>query len=68
MDDEQLRELYEGCYGRLIGQLFAVCGDLATEPRAVALLVSLGVDQLSVPPPAIAITKERIRSLNIADE
>ncbi|GAA0587262.1 SigE family RNA polymerase sigma factor [Kribbella sandramycini] len=29
MDDERLRELYEGCYGRLIGQLFAVCGDLA---------------------------------------
>ncbi|WP_433003714.1 RNA polymerase sigma factor [Kribbella sp. CA-294648] len=43
MDDERLRELYEGCYGRLIGQMFAVCGDLAEAEDVVqeAFVVAL---------------------------
>lgn len=35
MDDEALRELYEGCYGRLVGQLYAVTGDYAAAQDAV---------------------------------
>jgi RNA polymerase sigma factor (sigma-70 family) len=27
-DDESVRELYEGCYRRLVGQLYAICGNL----------------------------------------
>ena len=35
MDDDALRELYEGCYGRLVGQLYAVTGDYAAAQDAV---------------------------------
>lgn len=34
-DDESVRELYEGCYRRLVGQLFAVCGNRAEAEEAV---------------------------------
>jgi RNA polymerase sigma factor (sigma-70 family) len=34
-DDEGLRELYDGCYRRLVGQLFAICGDLGEAEDAV---------------------------------
>jgi DNA-directed RNA polymerase specialized sigma24 family protein len=27
-DDENLRGVYDGCYRRLVGQLFAICGNL----------------------------------------
>ncbi|GAA0608988.1 sigma-70 family RNA polymerase sigma factor [Kribbella sandramycini] len=32
---EDLREVYEGCYRRLVSQLFAVCGSLAEAEDAV---------------------------------
>jgi RNA polymerase sigma factor (sigma-70 family) len=34
-DDESVRELYEGCYRRLVGQLFAICGNLGEAEEAV---------------------------------
>jgi RNA polymerase sigma-70 factor (ECF subfamily) len=34
-EDESVRELYEGCYRRLVGQLFAVCGNRAEAEEAV---------------------------------
>ncbi|WP_343969013.1 MULTISPECIES: RNA polymerase sigma factor [Kribbella] len=34
-DETTVRELYEGCYRRLVGQLFAVCGNLGEAEDAV---------------------------------
>jgi RNA polymerase sigma factor (sigma-70 family) len=34
-DDETVRELYEGCYRRLVGQLFAICGNRGEAEEAV---------------------------------
>ncbi|MFF0269926.1 RNA polymerase sigma factor [Kribbella sp. NPDC004536] len=34
-DGDRVRELYDGCYRRLVGQLFAVCGDLGVAEDAV---------------------------------
>jgi hypothetical protein len=35
MDEDGFRELYDGCYRRLVAQLFAVCGDLTEAEDAV---------------------------------
>jgi phosphoenolpyruvate-protein kinase (PTS system EI component) len=43
-----------------------VCGELAGDPLAVPLLVGLGVDELSMNPPAIPRAKRIIRSLDYA--
>ncbi|NUS00057.1 MAG: sigma-70 family RNA polymerase sigma factor [Kribbellaceae bacterium] len=34
-DGDRVRELYDGCYRRLVGQLFAVCGSLGEAEDAV---------------------------------
>ena len=34
-DGDMVRELYEGCYRRLVGQLFAICGNLGEAEDAV---------------------------------
>ena len=43
-DGDMVRELYEGCYRRLVGQLFAICGDLGEAEDAVqeAFVKALG--------------------------
>jgi phosphoenolpyruvate-protein phosphotransferase len=41
-----------------------VCGEMASDPWAVPLLVGLGVDELSVHPPAVARVKGAVRRLN----
>ena len=33
--EDRMRELYDGCYRRLVGQLFAFCGDLTEAEDAV---------------------------------
>lgn len=33
--EDRVRELYDGCYRRLVGQLFAFCGDLSEAEDAV---------------------------------
>jgi phosphoenolpyruvate-protein kinase (PTS system EI component) len=42
----------------------AVCGELASDPAAAALLVGLGVQELSVSPPAIPAVKNAVRSVS----
>jgi multiphosphoryl transfer protein len=42
----------------------AVCGDLAADPRAVPLLVGLGVAMLSVAPPAVPLVKQAVREVD----
>jgi len=43
---------------------FAVCGEIASEPQALPLLVGLGVDQLSVHPSSVPRSKAIIRELS----
>jgi phosphoenolpyruvate-protein phosphotransferase len=43
-----------------------VCGEMASDLWAVPLLVGLGIDELSVHPPAVARIKAQVRSLDSA--
>ena len=43
------------------GKWVGVCGELAGYPRAAQILVGLGVTELSMSPPAIALVKDAIR-------
>ena len=42
----------------------AVCGEAAADPMVVPLLLGLGVDELSVAAPRIALVKQRVRELS----
>ena len=44
-----------------------MCGGIASDPRAVPILLGLGVDELSVSLPAIPAVKAQIRALRIDD-
>lgn len=49
------------------GKWVGVCGELASDPKAVPILVGLGVDELSVSASAIPMVKAQIRTLNFDD-
>ncbi len=51
--------------GAAHGCRVAVCGEAAADPVIVPLLVGLGVDELSVTPPRIALVKQRVRELSM---
>ncbi len=42
----------------------AVCGEAASDPAAIPLLVGLGVDELSVAPGRIPLVKEAVRAID----
>ena len=42
----------------------SVCGEFAADERAVPLLLGMGVESLSVTPPAIPTTKEAVRAVD----
>src|SRR5690606_32508177 len=44
----------------------AVCGEVASDPLAVPLLLGLGVDELSVTPRAVPTVKQAVRELDVA--
>lgn len=44
----------------------AVCGEAAADPVVAPLLLGLGVQELSVAPPRVALVKQRVRELSIA--
>jgi phosphocarrier protein FPr len=44
-----------------------VCGALAADRQAIPLLLGLGVDELSVPVPAVPAAKAQIRTLSLED-
>jgi len=50
-------------HGRWVG----VCGGIAGDVQAVALLVGLGVDELSVAAPAVPAVKARVRELTLEE-
>jgi multiphosphoryl transfer protein len=52
------------CQGAAGRASVSVCGELAADERAVGLLIGLGVDTLSVTPPAIPATKEAVRAVD----
>lgn len=49
------------------GKWVGVCGELAADPKAIPILVGLGVTELSVTVPAVAGVKAQVRSLALAD-
>ncbi|GAA0587291.1 phosphoenolpyruvate--protein phosphotransferase [Caenispirillum bisanense] len=50
-------------HGRWVG----VCGNMAAERVAAPILIGLGVDELSVSPPAVAPLKAQVRGLSLAE-
>ncbi|AKG21807.1 phosphoenolpyruvate--protein phosphotransferase [Calothrix sp. 336/3] len=44
-----------------------LCGELAADPLALPILMGLGIDELSVNPPAITPLKQAITQLNLSD-
>lgn len=46
---------------------FGICGSMASDPKAAALLVGLGVVELSVPPAAVPSIKSRLRTLTLSE-
>lgn len=53
--------------GHGINKWVGVCGEMASEPELVPVLVGLGVDELSVAASAVPKVKEAIRSISYAD-
>ncbi len=45
------------------GKWVGICGELAADPKAVPILVGLGVDELSMSPNSIPLVKAQIRTL-----
>jgi phosphocarrier protein FPr len=45
----------------------AVCGEVASDPVAIPLLLGLGVNELSVAVPAIPAVKDTVRALSMAE-
>lgn len=50
--------------GRAAGIPTTVCGQMAASPELVALLIGLGVDELSISPPSALMIKDVIRQLH----
>lgn len=48
-----------------IGRPLSVCGEMAADPLSAAVLVGLGIHELSMNPAAIPAVKRRIRSLSL---
>ncbi|MCF2528315.1 putative PEP-binding protein [Yinghuangia soli] len=57
-----VRRVAECAHAR--GLPVSVCGDAAADPRVLPLLVGLGIDALSVAPPALERVREQVRALD----
>jgi phosphotransferase system enzyme I (PtsI) len=57
----QLRRVAE--VGREAGLPVSVCGEMASEPLSAVLLIGLGIDRLSVSPPALPLVKWVVRTV-----
>jgi phosphoenolpyruvate-protein phosphotransferase len=49
------------------GKWVGMCGELAGEPKAIPLLLGLGLDELSMNPPAIPFAKQILRGLSLEE-
>ena len=63
-DPGLLRLIAATCRGAAGHASVSVCGEFAADERATTLLIGLGVDALSVTPPAIPATKEAVRNVD----
>lgn len=59
--DQTVRAAHQ--YGKWVG----ICGELAADPKAVPVLLGLGVDELSMSSGSIPLVKAQIRQLNFAE-
>lgn len=66
-DPALLQLIRATCQGAAGQASVSVCGEFAADERAVGLLIGLGVDALSVTPPAIPVTKEAVRAVDSVD-
>ncbi len=66
LDPGVLRLVDAVCRGAGDDALVAVCGEVAADEAAAALLVGLGVRELSVSPPAVPGVKEAVRACDVA--
>lgn len=48
------------------GKTVSVCGEIGGDPEAVPLLLGLGIDELSVPLPAVPLVKQTVRRSDLA--
>jgi phosphocarrier protein FPr len=60
-----IRSTVDGAKSRALP--VAVCGELASDVDAVAILLGLGVRELSVAPPAVPRVKAAVREVSLAD-
>jgi phosphocarrier protein FPr len=67
LDPGVLRLVAELCRGAGDAPV-SVCGEVATDPVAVPLLLGLGVRSLSVAPPAIADVKQAVRAVDLGSD
>ncbi|HET7666594.1 MAG TPA: putative PEP-binding protein, partial [Mycobacterium sp.] len=65
-DPGLLQLIHATCQGAAGLATVSVCGEFAADERAAALLIGMGVDSLSVTPPAIPATKQAVRALDTA--
>ncbi len=49
------------------GRWVGICGEMASDPALIPLLLGLGVDELSMTPPAIPQAKATIRALTVEE-
>jgi phosphoenolpyruvate-protein phosphotransferase/dihydroxyacetone kinase phosphotransfer subunit len=63
-DPALLQLVHTTCRGAAGHASVSVCGEFAGDERAAGLLIGLGVDALSVAPPAIPATKQAIRAVD----
>ncbi|SDB94612.1 Phosphocarrier protein HPr /phosphoenolpyruvate--protein phosphotransferase /PTS system D-fructose-specific IIA component (F1P-forming), Frc family [Acinetobacter marinus] len=59
--DQTVRAAHE--HGKWVG----ICGELAADPKAVPVLMGLGVDELSMSSTSIPLVKAQIRGLNYTE-
>jgi phosphoenolpyruvate-protein phosphotransferase len=60
-----VRDVITAAHAR--GKWVGMCGELAGEPLAIAILLGLGLDEFSMNPPAIPLAKQIIRALTVGE-
>ena len=78
--DEQVAHLYDPLHPAVLRLIqfsteaalraripISVCGEIAGDPRYAALLLGLGIRELSMSPGSLLMVKHRIRSLDLVD-